>query len=326
MSIDIDKLTNGEYVAEPFTLLEKMGVTTREDIIQALILIHHHNAKIIKDKQHYIADLHRQQAILDNSSSLEPTIIVPTPIETTHEEEPILEQDSHIAKILLQIEASDIKDMFKYLPARDDPKFFNVLNQLMSTYYKEIVFYNRYLSEFRGKLNSDEEDEIKAILDRKESVFEALKDYRLENKEEELVPEENTKPLLIHLESANHASLFSQDIEKINVQLYKHFLTIYEPFILGEPIKHYPKLLKLKQPFHPARIYLTLISDNIYTVLGAIVKKTTWGALENNFINNRYTTWNLQQRSILSSLDDPSFIEKQSERTEKVLRLLKGEK
>ncbi len=331
MSIDIDKLTNGEYVTEPYTLLEKLGVTTRQDVIQALILIHRHNAKIIESEKYHLMELRHQQSILDNSPSLEPTIVVPSSMETTHEEEPTLEQDNHIAEILLQIEASDISDMYKYLPARDDPKFFNVLNQLMSTYYKEIVFYNRYLAEFRGKLSSSEAEEIKVILDRKESVFEALKDYRLGNKEEELVPEENTKPVLIHLESANHASLFCQDIEKINVQLYKHFLTIYEPFILGKPItiermKYYPKLLKLKQPLHQARIYLTHISDNIYTVLGAINKKTTWGVLENNFINNRYTTWNLQQRSILGSLDDPSFIEKQNERTEKVLRLLKGEK
>ena len=331
MSIDIDKLTNGEYVTEPFSLLEKLGITTQQDAIQTLILIHRHNAKIVEDKKYHLAELRRQQSILDNSTFTESTIITPPTIETTYEEEPILEQDNHVAEILLQIEASDISDMFKYLPARDDPKFFNVLNQLMSTYYKEIVFYNRYLAEFRGKLNSIEKEEIKVILDRKESIFEALKDYRLGNKEEELVPEENSKPLLIHLESANHASLFCQDIEKINVQLYKHFLTIYEPFILGKSItiermKHYPKLLKLKQPLHQARIYLTHISDNIYTVLGAINKKTTWGALENNFINNRYTTWNLQQRSILGSLDDPSFIERQTERTEKVLRLLKGEK
>lgn len=331
MSIDIDKLTNGEYVIEPFSLLEKLDVTTPQDIIQALILIHRHNAKIIEDKKYHLAELHRQQSILDNSSFSDLNIVAPPSSETTYDEELVLEQDGHIAEILLQIEACDINDMFKYLPAKDDPKFFNILNQLMSTYYKEIVFYNRYLAEFRGKLNSIEEEEIKVILERKESIFEALKDYRLGNKEEELIPEENTKPLLIHLESANQASLFCQDIEKINVQLYKHFLAIYEPFILGKPItiermKYYPKLLKLKQPFHQARIYLTHISDNIYTVLGAITKKTTWGSLENNFLNNRYTTWNLQQRSILGSLDDPSFIERQNERTEKVLRLLKGEK
>ncbi len=326
---ELKELTNNTYISDVAPLLSQLNITSNEDKLAFLELVYTYNNDFIKDQEKRIRLAKQREK--DSKKSLIIPQVNETLInsETPREEVETKPLGTKAQEILSLLEISDLDEVTSLLPDKNNPSFAWIMNQVMVTYYKDIVFLNSYLHSPQLELPLKEKEELQKGLVRKNQIFNILKNYRTTLNEDELT-EKTEPPCLIHLETPKKESYLEKDIESLSPELYIHFLKIYEPFIKGEPVlshhmgnNRYNKLVVVKNRVHQARIYTVHLTDNIQVLLGALNKKQDWGKMETNYVGNRYSSFTFQRDKLLEQIQDDSFIALNQERTERVLTLLK---
>lgn len=323
--VELDTLVKHKYIDNPIELAEKLNITDETDVISFLTLVHSYNEKIIGEQAEKIKrakELESKRAPLHTEQKL---ILPSKELEVSQTET----RDRKVQEILSLLEICSLEEIPSILPSKDDKNFHSIMNQVMVSYYETIVYMNSFILEIKDT-NSPEKKEFEEELKQKRKVFDALKKYRGEEKEEEIILDSNTPPILVHLETPTKNSYLYQDIEGLSPELYKHFLRIFEPFVEGKPVftkyltNHtYSRVFEVKNKIHQARIYGLHLSGNIYLILGALNKKDDWGKSNQGFVVNRYASWNMQKAEISKQIEDPTFLEKEKEKTQQVLELLR---
>ena len=322
---ELDKLVEHKYIENPIDLAEKLNIIEDSELISFLTLVHSYNDKIIREQAEKVKkakELEMTRAPLHT----EPKIMLPTrELEVSQNET----KDRKVQEILSLLEICSLEEIPSILPSKDDKNFHSIMNQVMIAYFETIVYMNNFLLEI-GSSNEEEKKDLEDELKQKRKVFEALKEYRGKEKEEDIILDSSNPPILVHLETPTGNSYLYQDIEGLPPELYKHFLRIFEPFVEGKPVftkyltnSTYSGVFEVKNKIHQARIYGLHLSGNIYLILGALNKKDDWGKSHHGFVLNRYASWSMKKAEISKQIEDPSFLEKEKEKTQQVLELLR---
>lgn len=324
---EIKTLAKGNYISDPIQLASDCNITDLPKLLDFLKLVQTYNASIIKEKEQNIKNLiEAEQRSRD---------ILPTPPSIS--EKNVAEEQSSVSEIRVNakiqklwrtIESSPIESIASLLPNINDPNFYSTINDLMIECQKDIVFTSDYLLEFGETMDDKESDEIKKQIQHKKDIFNVLKNCRVNITEDDEIIETKNHPLLIHLTNSANNSYLYQDLQELPSDLHKHFLKIFEPLITGESmvlnrLSCPREVVYAKNKIHQARIYMTHISSNIYAILGAMNKKTSWATTQRKFISNRYGIWIKERDDIVQKLSDQNYIEEQKELSDKVLQLLK---
>ncbi len=324
---ELSKIANEEYIQNPIELAQKLNILDDKEYVEFLNLVFEYNKKIISRLKNDISFIKSS-----NKKTREFNFNMSN-YEEYKDEDKSDNTDNELSKkakeIILSINSCTNMDITSLLPSKDNSNYHSIINELLVHYLKDIVFLNNYMLNFYNELTSDELKELKIELEKARYIFETIKSNRQDNENEEDVIT-NEPPILIYLETPNGNTYFHQDILKLPTELYINFLKIFESFISGKEtfIKHmanYKNLSCIKNKMHQARIYIMNITDNIYIVLGALNKKTDWSKSESIFVLNRYARANLLKDLISSKINDQSFLDEQQEKTQKALKLLRGE-
>lgn len=230
---------------------------------------------------------------------------------------------------------SELSDLYAFMPDDKNPFFQDIITCILLELQKMFVLNSKLLNE---KKNEKEREKLECNLEKLKTLKFLVNKYVFINnktgEDDEVIYQDDTSSnftLLYTKTDAGNVSLL-RDFESIAKEQYNDFLCLFESLLVGQ-LKN-PRVL-FKDNFsdsftevkkNQARITFERPTGNFIVVTGAFCKKVRKSSLSCKTLARIKTTYNKNEPYILENLNNPVFIDEQTEITKEVLHILRREK
>ena len=229
---------------------------------------------------------------------------------------------------LAQIEnANTYEEIVQILPDKRNTNYLEIIDSILLYYYSNIIDIKKYLRE----INDDEMLKYKEFLEEK---IEFIKRYKNELSLDSVTVKKNDNIILFLTTNASNVCVLS-DIEKnISPDVYWEFKQLIESIKDGtfkgvKQMSSSSPLAGLSEVrAHPrqGRVVFKNISENIYILLHAFIKKDTSSSRLVNTTKSRYYLLKQSLNDIKEKIKDPNYIEYNNDLYNSVIDILDSKK
>lgn len=224
----------------------------------------------------------------------------------------------------------DLELLTDILPTIDENNYENTIFSLILYYAKEIKEYSEFLASTN---DPKEKEEILADIARLKSIYNTIKNYDIEERNEVVENTSDTKKCnLFYLKKSNGGYYIDDDIDSIAMEDYtaKAFLDVADGSSKGREkklstaIKKHSDVFKYRQ--RSSRTILVRIDDENVVVLATLNKHFQTSTLYDKFLLTRSDIYHQQIQQILERMHDEEFIAENNAVTKRIIEKLKQKK
>lgn len=231
-----------------------------------------------------------------------------------------------------KLEFSNLRNnLIDNLPPEEHYNYKKILLRIYAELRKEVILINKLFDENTKKEDVIAfSDDIKLLIE-KVRIIEELVYFETEEIIEQQT-EEKKENRLILLPSSDEKFRIVEDLSNIDIEYYDKFDKLLKSIHNGtlqkfSRFKNNDKLNGLCEvKDFKTRILFKRISDNIYVIIGAFIKKTDKNSEYKNTFITQYNLYKDQEENIIKNLNSKEFIEKQEQALETLYDMLQAKK
>jgi len=313
--------SNNKYISnldELYMLLEQQNLNLKEQK-EVLVKVYEHNKKVQKQEINKSNKLLEISLIQDEEEIIE----FSKPKEKKNPEP--LKMD--VSEYLNEIKKAENEDeIIELLPKREDLQFDNILSMIIINLYKEKV---EILNFIHSQQNMNEvQSMFQEDIDDIDSKIEYILDYK--NYEEENEYEEKDNKIIFLKNSFNEPIVFN-NLSGYE-EYYDSFLELIDRIKKGKfkKMRNFTNNNKIVDIMEvkgfKTRILFARITDDIYVVLAAFVKKCDTNLRHRHFIENISSKYQVQKNVLLNNLENPNFMIEEDKYYQQLITMLSEKK
>lgn len=313
--------SDSEYIKDPSEVIEylKSKKTPLEVINQALFeVLEWNNLCYRKKKKEIMANTGNDTQKSDNSKTSEKT------------DEKVDYEHSLDTNYMSVINACDDLDFLTdMLPSKYDVNYEDIIKSILIELYQNLCCANDGLKKHT---DNDSQVYLQTEFDKIRQIIKIIKEYNLEEMEDDLVSSDSKKKALMYLTSSSGTVYAESDISEINEEDYPFTLSLIEELSEGrikrekrfknfEDLKGISALRK-----KDSRIIFTRLNNDTFLILGILTKRFQNSGAYRDFLKRRAKKFRDNKDAYKVNLDDQEILRKSDEVTVGIKEKLNGQR